>query len=136
MRVPWKEGTTHWARLEDNAHRVHTLATRLPAAVVCVEAYLHFLYTIGRRGLPDAFKIVQSVLERAENSEVIFTSEVMFILESLLGLFVYGQPLRLKREVALREAVLKLLDQLVSAGSSAAYRMRDDFVTPFREASS
>lgn len=135
LRVSWKEGTTHWARLQGNAHRVHTLATRLPAAVVCMEAYLHFLYTIGRQGLPDAFKAVQSVLERAEKPEAIFTSEVMFILESLLGLFVYGQPLRLKREAALRQPVLKLLDQMVSTGSSAAYRMRDDFVTPLREAS-
>lgn len=135
LRVSWKEGTTHWARLEGNAHRVHTLATRLPAALVCMEAYLHFLYTIGRQGLPEAFKVVQSVLKRIENPEMIFTSEVMFILESLLGLFVYGQPLRLKREGALREAVLNLLDQLVSAGSSAAYRMRDDFVTPLRESS-
>ena len=125
----------HWARLEGNAHRIHALATRLPAVGVVVEAYLHFLYDIGRQELPDAFKVVESILERAENVQAIFTSEATFVLVSLLGPFVYGQPLRLKGDVALREAVLKLLDHLVSAGSSAAYRMRDDFVTPLREAS-
>jgi len=133
LRVPWKEGTTHWARLEGNAYRIHALATRLPAVGAVVEAYLHFLYDIGRQELPNAFRVVQSILERAENVQTILTSEATFAMESLLGLFVYGQPLRLKRDASLRGAVLKLLDHLVSAGSSAAYRMRDDFVTPLQE---
>jgi len=36
----------------------------------------------------------------------------------------------LKEQAALREAVLMLLDALIDLGSSAAFRMRDDFVTP------
>lgn len=51
-------------------------------------------------------------------------------MESLLRRFVYGRPLETKREKSIREAVLYVLDRLVEAGSSAAYRMRDDFVTP------
>ena len=39
-------------------------------------------------------------------------------------------PDALKQDNLLRNAVLYLLDQLVDAGSSTAYRMRDDFVTP------
>ncbi|SRR6266566_9248831 len=100
------------------------------------EAYLHFLYDVGRQELPDAFKVVQAILERTEDVRMIFSSEAAFVLESLLGAFVYGQPLRVKRDASLRAAILKLLDHLVSVGSSAAYRMRDDFVTPLREASS
>jgi hypothetical protein len=38
--------------------------------------------------------------------------------------------MKLKESRPLREAVLHLLDVLVENGSSAAYRMRDDFVTP------
>ena len=41
-----------------------------------------------------------------------------------------GDPIDLKRHHELREAVLSLLDLLVENGSSAAFRMRDDFVTP------
>ena len=39
-------------------------------------------------------------------------------------------PSRLKSAPTLRDDVLYILDQLVAAGSSAAYIMRDDFVTP------
>ena len=52
------------------------------------------------------------------------------MLEVLLQRQVYGHPLKLKSEYAVREAVLFLLDTLVENGSSASFRMRDDFVTP------
>jgi len=54
----------------------------------------------------------------------------VFLLEVLLQRHVYGRPLELKRHCDLREAVIFLLDRLVENGSSAAFRMRDDFVTP------
>ena len=44
--------------------------------------------------------------------------------------FVYGKPKLIKEDPEIREAVLFLLDVLVDPGSSYAYRMRDDFVTP------
>jgi hypothetical protein len=53
-----------------------------------------------------------------------------FYLESLLSRWVYGKPLKLKENPTVRSAVLYILDGLVEAGSSAAFRMRDDFVTP------
>lgn len=40
------------------------------------------------------------------------------------------RPLELKRDSGLREAILYTLDVLVERGSSAAFKMRDDFVTP------
>jgi hypothetical protein len=57
-------------------------------------------------------------------------SNTVFLLEVLLQRHVYGRPLELKRDQAVRQAVLFLLDTLVENGSSAAFRMRDDFVTP------
>jgi hypothetical protein len=57
-------------------------------------------------------------------------SNTVFLLEILLQRYVYGRPLELKHERNLREAVLFLLDVLVENGSSAGFRMRDDFVTP------
>ena len=57
-------------------------------------------------------------------------SDTVFVLEVLLQRYVYGRPLELKRDTRIRDAVLFMLDCLVEAGSSAAFRMRDDFVTP------
>jgi hypothetical protein len=54
----------------------------------------------------------------------------VFYLESLLRRFCYSEPVRIKSNPEIRSAVLMILDQLVDSGSSAAYRMRDDFVTP------
>lgn len=54
----------------------------------------------------------------------------VFLLEVLLQRHVYGRPLELKRNGGIRDSVFFLLDTLVEAGSSAAFRMRDDFVTP------
>lgn len=53
----------------------------------------------------------------------------VFMLEVLLQRHVYGRPEELKQNQALRDAILLLLDFLVESGSSAAFRMRDDFVT-------
>lgn len=57
-------------------------------------------------------------------------SNTVFLLEVVLQRHVYGRPLELKKSQHTREAVIFLLDVLVESGSSAAFRMRDDFVTP------
>jgi hypothetical protein len=128
----WKDDVTHWARLDGEAWRVHALAQRLPGAPIVLDAYARFLYTIGQQSLPDAFKTVSAMLPQGDATRAISGSETAFLLESLLGRFVRSEPHRLKTDAQLRDAVLSLLDVLVSTGSSAAYRMRDDFVTPVR----
>jgi len=57
-------------------------------------------------------------------------ANTVYMLETLLRRHVYGRPMELKRNPEIREAVLFLLDALVESGSSSAYQMRDDFVTP------
>ena len=96
----------------------------------CLEAYSRFLYTIGQQSLPDAFKVVAALFEQGDTVRMASSSEIAFHLESLLRRFVYSEPHRLKSDTTLRDAVLVILDALISAGSSSAYRMRDDFVTP------
>lgn len=128
----WKAGTAHWARLDGHAHRVHALARRLPAAPVCVKAYTRFLYTIGRRELPDALVDLEAIVQRGDAARLMADADIASHVEGMLGPFVYAEPLRAKRDPALRDAILRLLDALVAAGSPAAYRMRDDFVTPAR----
>jgi hypothetical protein len=57
-------------------------------------------------------------------------SNTVFMLVVLLQRHVYAKPLELKCNRVVREAVLFILDSLVESGSAAAFRMRDDFVTP------
>ena len=99
------------------------------------DAYCRFLHEIGEESLPKAFVLVADSLAAGEPLAMLSDQNTAFVLESLLSRYVYSQPERLKSDPAVRRAVLTLLDHLVEAGYSAAYRMRDDFVTPLNMSS-
>ncbi len=130
LNTHWKEGTKHWARLEDHAQDVAGLTEFLPAETVCVAAYCQFLHTVGQHSLPGALRNVAALFARGNADRIATDSNVSFYLENLLPRFVYLEPNRVKSDAQLRAAVLSILEALIAAGSSSAYRMRDDFVTP------
>ena len=130
MRTFWKENVRHWQSLEGNAHHVHALFEDLPPFSTVLDAYVRFLYDIGEHSLPGAFIHIANRLQRGDPQQMMRTGDTVFRLEVLLQRYVYGRPMELKRQRELREAILSLLDLLVENGSSAAFRMRDDFVTP------
>ena len=99
-----------------------------------MHSYLRFLASVGSRELPNSLESVASKLKTTQ-SYVLLTGDTLFYLEKILIRFVYGTPEVLKGKKALSDAVLFLLDQMVDVGSSSAYRMRDDFVTPASRAS-
>ena len=126
----WKDTVRHWKSLEGHAHQVDALFEALPHTWIVLDDYLRFLYHIGAHSLPQAFPRIAGALKGGDATQMLVHSNTVFLLEVLLQRHVYGRPLELKRNRAVREAVLYLLDVLVEQGSSAAYRMRDDFVTP------
>ena len=130
LTLYWKDNVRHWRSLEGHAHHVHSLFEALPPSSIVLDDYARFLYHIGERSLPDAFVRVANSLKRGDIQAMLAKSNTIFLLEVLLQRHVYGRPLELKRDTATRQAVLFLLDILVENGSSAAFRMRDDFVTP------
>jgi hypothetical protein len=95
-----------------------------------LDSYTRFLYEIGEHSLPGAIVRIAAALRKGNAQKMLARSNTVFMLDVRLQRYVYGRPLELKREPPLREAVLFILDCLVEAGSSAAFRMRDDFVTP------
>ena len=125
-----KKEIRHWPSLEGNAHHVHVLFEDLPPSSTVLDAYVRFLYDIGEQSLPDAFIHIANRLQEGSPQQMMRTGDTAFHLEVLLQRYVYGRPMELKRQRDLRESVLFLLDLLVENGSSAAFRMRDDFVTP------
>ena len=126
----WKENVRHWSSLEGNSHHIHTLFEDLPPSSTVLDAYVRFLYNIGEQSLPSAFIHIANRLQEGDPQQMMRTRDTVFCLEVLLQRYVYGKPIELKRQHDLREAVPSLLDLLVENGSSAAFRMRDDFVTP------
>ncbi len=126
----WKDDVRHWRFLEGYAHLVHALFEALPPTSIVLDDYVHFLYHIGERSLPEAFVRIAAALQSGDAPKMLSKSNTGFMLEALLQRYVYGRPLELKRQARVRDAVLFILDCLVETGSSAAFRMRDDFVTP------
>lgn len=126
----WKENAHHWRRLGGEGYRVDELAARFRGSAAVFDAYCRFLHDIGETSLPRAFVILADLLAAGDPVAMLTGRNTVFLLESLLRRYVYVEPQRLKSDPAIRTAVLALLDHLVEAGSSAAYRMRDDFVTP------
>lgn len=127
---PWEEGVRHWHPLEGHGHDVDSFAARMPVTAPLLMAYARYLHGIGRGSLPDAFSVIAGVLREGVLEDLLSDGNTLYYLENLLGGYVHGEPSRLKSSPTLRDDVLYILDQLVTAGSSAAYIMRDDFVTP------
>jgi hypothetical protein len=125
----WKDSTRHWKSLEGHAHKIHALFESLPSSWMVFDRYIRFLYHIGEKSLPDAFVRVSKALNVGAEA-MLADSNTVFLVVVLLQRHVYAKPLELKRDPRVREAVLNLLDILVENGSAAAFRMRDDFVTP------
>lgn len=128
----WKENVCHWKSLEGFQNRLVTLFKRLPCSAAVVTAYIRFLHDIGQESLPDAFVTLSDSLATLIAQGNPPRKEALSLLEKLLKLHVYSKPFELKKTEERRTAVLKILDALVEHGSSPAYRMRDDFVTPLQ----
>ena len=95
-----------------------------------MDDYVRFLYHIGEQSLPAAFVRIAKRLQLGDSKQMLRKTNTVFLLEVLLQRYVYRRPLELKSDPAVRDAVLLLLDLLVANSSFAAFRMRDDFVTP------
>jgi hypothetical protein len=126
----WKETTKHWRSLEGYVQYIHNLFESLGPSSCVMDAYVRFLYHVGEQSLPQAFVQIRKKAIEGDPKQLLGNSNTRYRLEVLLQRYVYSKPLLLKEKAALREAVLILLDALIDLGSSAAFRMRDDFVTP------
>ena len=130
LSTGWKEEIRHWRSLEGYVEHVHSLFVDLPASSTVLDNYLGFLYHVGEHSLPGAFIRISERIKQGDPRQMLKKMNSVSLLEILLQRFVYSKPLELKRQDNLMEATLFLLDLLVDNGSSAAFRMRDDFVTP------
>ena len=130
LGIQWKDGVKHWNRLNGDSRRLDDLACRMPPVVPCMRAYSRYLYMVGNKSLPTSFGTVNVILQNGNGIVMVSESNVAFHLETVLRPFVYGEPFRIKSDKELQTSVLNILDVLVASGSSSAYRMRDDFVTP------
>lgn len=118
-----------WKPLHGEEQRIRMLFDRLPASQQGFETYAYFLATIGSPALPDALLSIAAKLPPTE-AVALFSETAVFYLESILTRLIYGGNRRIRIEPKLRQSAMILLDVLVAVGSSVAYKLRDDFLTP------
>jgi hypothetical protein len=120
-----------WLPLHGETSRLRALFQRLPPMERSFEYYAYYLAKAGTPTLPDALVEVASKLDEAGN-QLLLNETAVFYLEEILTRLIYGGNVRIRTEAGLRHAALRILDALVDAGSSPAYKLRDDFLTPVR----
>ena len=126
----WRDDLQNRHPFADHQRQISALTVKLPVTSPVLLSFVHYLYTIGERLSPDVFIVVADILQDGDSTELLSDKNAVLYLESILQLHVYGKSTILKTDPNLRKATITILDQLVDVGSSAAYNMRDDFVTP------
>ena len=130
LGTSWKKEVRHWRSLEGYAWYVHALFEDLPPYSTVLDDYVRFLYHVGEQSLPEAFIRIAHLTTAGRRPADASEGKHSIPARALASAIRLPKALELKRHADLRDAVLFLLDLLVENGSSAAFRMRDDFVTP------
>lgn len=124
--LEWKETTTDWKQIEGHESDIQKMYSEIPPNIEATEAFVRFLHKIGAVLLPDAIIVLASKL----SATTPLSGNAIYTLELVLANLVHGGNSRVRRFENLQSATLALLDALIDGGSSLAYKLRDDFVTP------
>ncbi|MDX9735539.1 MAG: hypothetical protein RBU36_15515 [Thermoanaerobaculia bacterium] len=129
LNVSWKPGVREWEPLRGHEGDVGALFRRLTGSAELIEAFAGFLRSIGTALVPSALADIAEKLA-VGNAEVQLTDRAVLRLEPIVSRLIYGGSIPIRRDDRLRTATLTILDRMIDGGSSSAYRMRDDFLTP------
>jgi hypothetical protein len=125
----WKDAARDWAPLHGHEKQIENLFNAIPPSGAALSAYTCFLYKIGAKTLPLPLIAIAAKLQGQDRG--LFLSEgSVFYLEKVLSRLIQGGKKSALARNDVHKAVLFLLDELVEEGSSTAYKLRDDFVTP------
>jgi hypothetical protein len=113
----------HWKDID-------SLFRELPASPYLLECYSHYLYHIGRESLPEALVLIAEKFPASLGEALPSDSNASFYLNAIVSRLMFADLPRLKSQPSIRAAILKVLDGLIESGSSIAFQLRDDFVTP------
>jgi hypothetical protein len=130
LNTRWKEGIRSWSRLGRHFAQVDRFFSDLPASGFALARYCHYLYHIGEASLPNAYMLIADKGGASLASHIEEDDNTRWYLESLIARSMFESLAELKRSDRLRKAILSILDALVQTGSSIAFQLRDDFVTP------
>ena len=129
LNIPWNDGLREWRLLGDFHREIDNLFIALPAGSKLLEAYGQYLLAVGKRSLPEAIMLVDTKFGAQLESTVQRSKSCKYLLDQLVSRLMFENLSALQRP-ALRGPMLRVLDALIQGGSSNAFLLREDFLTP------
>lgn len=129
LNAQWNQGLREWRLLGAAYVQIDNAFLALPAAGIVLEAYLRYLTDIGARSLPGAVAHIDSKFGSTLEFELRASRNARFLLDQIVSRLMLEQLPALQRP-ALRDPMLRLLEALIQNGSSNAFLLREDFLTP------
>jgi hypothetical protein len=130
FNIKWRSGLRCWARLGQHFADVDAHFMASNASSFVLECYARYLFHIGASSLPEALALISEKYGDRLGEIVAADSNIRWYFEALISRVLFEDLPQVKRSQKLRKAVMHLLDALIRAGSSIAFQLRDDFVTP------
>jgi hypothetical protein len=131
LNISWKPDAQEWRALTGNGSRVLDLFRRLPSDAATLEFFSVIVARFRSEFVPGALPVIAAKLSQLTD-RLFLNDTTMNALETVLGALIYSGASDVRRLPELRGATLSLLDMLIDAGSSASFKMRDEFLTPLR----
>lgn len=131
LGISWPPEAHEWRTLTGQGGRLLDFFRRLPPDLATLRTFSVITARFRSELVPKALPAIQHVLSQLPEREFLDDTTVT-TLEALLGDLIYSGASDVRRKSELRTATLALLDLLVEASSSAAFKLRDDFLTPLR----
>ncbi|MGH8761932.1 MAG: hypothetical protein ACREUR_01705 [Nitrosospira sp.] len=126
----WTSGVRNWSRLGDHFADVDAHFENSPRSIYTLGCYVQYLYQIGEASLPGAFALIAEKFADQLGEAIATDGNLKIHLDALVARVLFENLAEVRRTQRFRGSLMAILDALVQAGSSIAFQLRDDFVTP------
>lgn len=131
FQIEWNADAHHWKSFEGQAGRLADFLRSLPNSTKAITDFASLATRFSQEFLPSSLPLIYEKL--IDQSSFRFLGQFLLRkLEEALSSLVYSGEPTVRSDPSLRQATMAILDLMVEAGSSTAFRIRDDFVTPLR----
>lgn len=129
LNTVWKSGLRRWTLLGEAHHSIDQLFTDFPPVGVVLDAYCVYLLAVGADSLPGAVGLIHLKFGNQLSQALKQSKSAQSRMDQLASRLMF-EHLPALQTAALRTPMLAILDSLIQAGSSNAFLLREDFVTP------
>lgn len=129
LNVEWNADSHTWKSLTGRGHHLTDFFQKLPPTSEAISAFVPLVNRFSGEFLPASILILAEKIQ-GTSTNILSRRSVLSQLESAIGDLVYAGAIEIRRNSDLRNKTLLILDAMVESGSAAAFKIRDDFLTP------